>query len=221
MCLTMCTSVHVPATSQRILTHCPQAIRTAAGWGADIISMSFGYAEDVTIIGEALRDAEILRGNKILFFAAANNDGLNQPEKFPAFSESVISVRGTAQNGKFIRDYNPKNWPHKPGIQYGTLAKDVPCGFFPVKSGCSVATPILAAIAAVIIAFVDRDAEFDEWNRDTVRTRRGMRSVLQFMANDQNSKSERLYIAPWFLFEYSARPRTLISYALDRVPRNS
>ncbi|KAM0432871.1 hypothetical protein ACHAPT_004573 [Fusarium lateritium] len=137
--------------------------------------MSFGFSEEVKPIKDAIMQAEKLKGGKILFFAAANNDGLNEPELFPALFESVISARGTECNGEFIQQYNPKSWSHKSGIQYGTLARDVPYNWpvpKPTKSGCSVSTPILAAIAAVLISFVDRQKNWDV-ERYAIRTRGG------------------------------------------------
>ena len=114
--------------------------------------MSFGFKNDVKAIQEAINDAEKKRKSQILFFAAANNSGENEPEMFPARSEAVISVRGTDHMGEMVPLYDPPNWAHKGGNQFCTLAKEVPCGFYQEKkSGCSVATPIMAAIAAAVI----------------------------------------------------------------------
>ncbi|EEU40755.1 uncharacterized protein NECHADRAFT_99144 [Fusarium vanettenii 77-13-4] len=179
-------------------------------WDVDVISMSFGFSDEVKLIKDAIVEAERLKGDKILFFAAASNDGLNEPEMFPAFFESVISARGTKHDGEFIQQYNPKSWGHKSGIQYGTLARDVPYGWpasMPTKSGCSVATPILAAIAAMLISFVDSQESWDA-ERHAIRTRRGMTAVFNLMARDQNS-FDRLYVAPWQLYENRRQPRYL------------
>ena len=156
--------------------------------------MSYGFADEIPIIRNAIVEAE---KRNVTFFAAANNSGLNEPEMFPAFMESVISVRGTRHNGSFEDDYNPKSWEHKPGPQFGSLARDVPCAWTSeslTKSGCSIATPIIAAIAAVLISFVDREQSLKEY-RDLIRTRRGILSVFRAMAIE--SQPSRLYLAPW------------------------
>jgi hypothetical protein len=65
------------------------------------MSMSFGFPDEVASIRKAIINAEKVKKKKILFFAAANNDGLNILKMFPAFFESVISVRGTRYNKSF------------------------------------------------------------------------------------------------------------------------
>jgi hypothetical protein len=178
--------------------------------------MSFGFTDDVKSIRDAIIDAE--KDHSVMFFAAANNDGLNDPEMFPAFMESVISVRGTFYDGSFDPQYNPKSSHFNPGPQYGSLARNVPCAWISeslTKSGCSVATPIVAAIAAMIISFVDRKTTVKEY-RDTVRTRRGMLSVFRMMTDDP--EASRLYLAPWQLFENNRKPWALIEHALSNIP---
>jgi hypothetical protein len=62
--------------------------------------MSLGFKRDVKIIQEAIIEAEKRRKTRVLFFAAANNSGKNESERFPASSEAVISVRGTDHMGE-------------------------------------------------------------------------------------------------------------------------
>ncbi|RSM05460.1 hypothetical protein CEP52_006274 [Fusarium oligoseptatum] len=194
-------------------------LHAVTSWDVDVISMSFGFSEEIELIRDAIVQAEILKRNKILFFAAANNDGLNEPEMFPAFFESVISARGTECDGEFIQRYNPKSWSHKSGIQYGTLARDVPYNWptrNPTKSGCSVSTPILAAIAAILISFVDSQRNWDA-ERHAIRTRRGMVAVFNVMAQDDSARG-RLYVAPWQLYEQRREPQSLVKHALCTIP---
>lgn len=196
-------------------------------WDVDIISMSFGFSDEVPSIREAISIAEKVKGNKILFFAAANNDGLNQKEMFPAFSESVISVRGTSHDGAFISQFNPDTWSHNEGTKlYGTISEMVPCDWTAgqlVKSGCSVATPIMAAIAGAIIFYVSCKAtSFNiEDVRNLVRTQRGILSVFGVMTEIQGQT--RRYLAPWQLFEdgnmSDIRMIYTIGHALSKLPR--
>jgi len=157
------------------------AIRIQQEWHIDIISISHGFSDEVPKIREAIVDAEKAKQRKILFFAAANNIGLNLPEMFPAFLESIIAVRSTRYDEVF-RQYDPAPWSHKEGMNYRKLGKDVVCGWTPcclVKSSCSVATPTMVAIAATIIWFVAcQENRLREGARDVIQTRRGILSVF-------------------------------------------
>lgn len=199
-----------------LLTIPAKAIDFATKQGVDILSMSFGFKEEIQVVEKALTKAEC----GMLFFAAANNDGLNGREMFPAHHRSVISVRGTVYSGSFEQQYDPSTWRHKSGLHYGTLAVNVPC-FWPdpdrrPKSGCSIATPIMVAIAAAIITFVDRDDALQE-QKVSIRTQEGMLSIFRRMTEDQKPANDRRYLAPWQLYE-NGDPHTLISYALSRLP---
>ncbi|KAH7133081.1 hypothetical protein B0J13DRAFT_93100 [Dactylonectria estremocensis] len=207
-----------------------EAIRHASqDWDVDIISLSFGFAESSPCIQEAISYAESLKGGRILFFAAANNQGRNQREMFPAWCESVISVRGTTHDGSFVPKYNPDSWSHKNGSElYGSISEHVPCGWTSdqlVKSGCSVATPIVAAIASMIIWFVScKSQSFTniENIHQLIRTRRGILSIFRVMTDDQDQEQRRRYLAPWQLFgdddvNYDAKIHT-IAHALSRLP---
>ncbi|KAH7153364.1 hypothetical protein EDB81DRAFT_791255 [Dactylonectria macrodidyma] len=207
-----------------------KAIRHAAqDWDVDIISLSFGFAESSPCIQEAISYAESLKGGRILFFAAANNQGRNQREMFPAWCESVISVRGTTHDGSFVPKYNPDSWSHKHGSElYGSISEHVPCGWTCdklVKSGCSVATPIVAAIASMIIWFVSCKSESFtnvENIHQLVRTRRGILSIFRVMTDGQDQEQRRRYLAPWQLFDdddvSDAGKIHTIAHALSRLP---
>ncbi|CAN9404123.1 unnamed protein product [Alternaria alternata] len=187
----------IPSKSIDLLLTMPdQAVRYAHSQGVEIVSMSFGFDRTLELSKEAIEKA-----SSMLFFAAANNDGLNSPELFPANHELVIPVRGTSYKGSFEDLFNPVTPGHKPGCRYGTLATDVPCGGPDdsrlIKSGCSVATPIVAAIAATIIMFVDWDSSLQVY-RSRVRTRPGVQSVFREMTKDQ-LVLDRRYLAPWQL----------------------
>lgn len=141
-----------------------QAILHAANeWEVDIITMSFGFLGRPQSIEEAIDKAlgPDMRKKRLLIIAAANNDGRKEPERFPAsYRGLVISARGTQSNGHFEGDYNPDG---DGGPFYGTLAVEIPCTHHWVKekksnktltiSGCSIAAPIMAAIAATYLQY--------------------------------------------------------------------
>jgi len=174
--------------------------------------MSFGFDHTLELSSIAINDT-----SRMLFFAAANNDGLNSPELFPANHELVIPVRGTDYNGSFDAQYNPATPAYKPECRYGTLAVNVSCGGPDdnrlIKSGCSVATPIVAAIAAAIISFVDRDRTLERF-RPRIRRRPELKAVFRKMTEDQ-LVVERRYLAPWQLCNNrSLHTREIIKHAL-------
>ncbi|KAG5659092.1 hypothetical protein KAF25_000294 [Fusarium avenaceum] len=180
-----------------------EAIRWAAeDCCADIISMSFGFQEEIPEISQAILQAEFKRQNKIVFFAAASNSGGNHKEMFPANHDSVISIRSTNSNGAFS-DTNPPTDPHGPAV-YGTLGQDVPSAWLCnvdgelSKSGSSVATAVAAGIAAMVLAFAEAGFQSPEvhLHPDVKRlwTRRGMMSMFAKMSKDMGNRC--FFISP-------------------------
>ncbi|KAF5966102.1 hypothetical protein FBULB1_11848 [Fusarium bulbicola] len=135
-----------------------QAIRHAANvWMVDIISMSFGYITEPTILKVAIEDAIRDRRNgvlhpKLIMLAAASNDGGLSPELAPACWPEVIAVRGTTSRGQFPVEYNPNESKSLPP-HFGTIAQGVPCGYG-FRWGTSFAAPIMAATAGLVQLFV-------------------------------------------------------------------
>ncbi|KAF2191249.1 subtilisin-like protein [Zopfia rhizophila CBS 207.26] len=181
-------------------------------WNADIISMSFGSTTPSKVVIDAIKDAERKRDDAILFFAAAANDGANLGEMFPASFTSVISVRGTWEDGGFMSKYNPDPQPSNQGTAlFGTLADSVPCGApyedANTMSGCSVATPILASTAAFFIEFANSQAQarnLSHQERDVLgrlKTRAGMLHLFKRIASQREAANNRLYVAPQLLFK--------------------
>ncbi|KAE8447647.1 hypothetical protein EG329_010618 [Mollisiaceae sp. DMI_Dod_QoI] len=203
-----------------------QAIRYATsaetGWDVDIVTMSFGFPNVVTQIRDAMDDAIMgkrKRNKEIVFFAAANNDGSNSEELFPASHETVISVRGTDHTGGFVKKYNPEPWPQNKGPLYGTLAENVPYDLgnpASKRSGCSIATPVLAGIMAMIIQYVNYAANGDARLCARLQTRGGVLRVLHYIAN--SGPEGRRYVAPWKFFERNEEDRlALIKHALAEL----
>ncbi|KAK3360391.1 peptidase S8/S53 domain-containing protein, partial [Lasiosphaeria hispida] len=173
------------AESSRILQSAAgaiaEAIRTAATeWDVDFISLH------IQAIREAIADAVHIKRGAITFFAAANNDGFNSREMFPAnMGESVISVRGTNRNGGFESKYNPPTSSDE--AVFGTLGVDV-VSDWPgsdigrAMSGCSVATPIAVTIAAMLLEYAAaRPRDFDLDDLRLMRTRRGVFEMFKGM----------------------------------------
>ncbi|KAH8433753.1 uncharacterized protein LDX57_011387 [Aspergillus melleus] len=169
---------------------------------ADIVSMSFGFADKQPNISKAIRKALDKREESIIFFAAASNFGANEREMFPAYLDSVISVRGTNANGNF-EDFNPPRSEREVAV-FGTLGVDVPAAGLAAdevyKSGTSVATAVAAGIAGILLAYVNSKSgiyAFDDVKKK-LSTCKGMQAMFRHLASD-TLKCGCLYVTPWSL----------------------
>jgi hypothetical protein len=154
------------------------------------------------VISNAILQAVQQRKGSILFFAAAANLGANQKEMFPAHHEFVISIRGTNSEGVF-QDFNPPPDRDGPAV-FGTLGKDVPSAWLNThdgeicKSGTSVATPIAAGIAAMILGYANlcfaKRLRLDFNLARRLWTRRGMLSMFTKMSTCMKEKC--FYLSP-------------------------
>lgn len=190
--------------------------------------MSFGFPFIAREIENAV--ADVNRGRRdngkseIVCFAAANNDGSNSEEMFPASLETVISVRGTDHTGAFINKFNPKPRPRKIGsLLYGTLGHNVPYDMGNTDlqiSGCSIATPILAGIVATIMQYVNYTVGLDAETRTRLQTKEGVLQVLEHISEKEDSGNRR-YVAPWIFFRWNEAERSAaIVYALSKLERH-
>lgn len=206
------------------LSNAEKAILYAAtDCDVDIISMSFGFPTEVEAISDAITEALRIKKGRIAFFAAAANDGSNGHEMFPAHMQSVISVRGTDSMGGFIPAYDPPPYEEETR-HFGTLGQDVPYDFSDqrkVRSGCSLATPILAGISATIVQYAWCNSS--ESDRTGIHTRicssNGIRQILKDIAIDKGNK--RYYIAPFEFFKKNEDPMSSIRAALGKLPPRS
>lgn len=143
-------------------TDVAEAIRYAVAMGADVINMSFGGTGKSFLVEEALADAFAT----CVLVAAAGNDGVPTSDApvsfvakwdiFPAGYSYVLGVMATDQNGNLA---SFSNWDYinnggsaeyeltAPGVDiYSTL----PGGQYAYWDGTSMASPVVAAAAALI-----------------------------------------------------------------------
>ncbi|KAK3345893.1 hypothetical protein B0T25DRAFT_571045 [Lasiosphaeria hispida] len=221
-----------------------EAIRIAAKeWKVDFVSLSFGFSYPVEAIRDAIADAVYSKGGAITFFAASNNEGFNSNEMFPAsLGAPVISVRGTNRNGAFDSTYNPALSSDE--SVFGTLGVDVVSDWPGVNvgrsmSGCSVATPIAATIAAMLLEYaVASPKDFNSEDLRLMRTRRGVFEMFKGITTNSESTSNlvcyltgnlteigvhagdrRYYVAPFSFFKLSGAVQTArLIAALGRHP---
>ncbi|KIL49824.1 S8 family serine peptidase [Jeotgalibacillus soli] len=123
------------------------AIYYAVDSGADIINMSLGGYEYSSNENDAIQYAH-QRG--VLVVAAAGNDNVNYPS-YPASYNNVISVASTtASDGRsYFSNFGPYVDIAAPGSSvYSTL----PFDWYGEMSGTSMASPVVAGVAALVLA---------------------------------------------------------------------
>lgn len=136
-----------------------EAIHYAIDNGARIINASWGIEQQSRALEEAVRHAAE-RG--VLMIAAAGNERSDNPN-FPAGYEEVISVAATDErDGRAgFSNYGPDVDLAAPGMN---LISTLPENRYGASSGTSMAAPLVAGAAALILA------RFPEYTREDVRS---------------------------------------------------
>ena len=127
-------------------------IRYAVDNGADIVNLSLGSSRLSSSIEAAV---EYAQANGVLVVAAAGNSGRSEagyPARLTESLDNVISVAATDKNGKVasFSNYSESGTTvdlAAPGV---SIRSTTPDDRFGNKSGTSMATPVVAAAAAVI-----------------------------------------------------------------------
>jgi hypothetical protein len=157
------------------------------------VSLSLGWEQEPTVdnvpvISNAISSALAHRDQKVLIFAAASNMGGSKHELFPAKHPTVFSVRGANTKGKH-EDYNP-SLPQYGEKVFATLGVEVPAknlgGSTSFKTGTSVATAIMAGLAAIVIGYINIHDENMSW--DSVRTFQGFQRLLYKISTEPEER---------------------------------
>ncbi|NBW83362.1 hypothetical protein EBR21_16560, partial [bacterium] len=127
-----------------------RAISAALKAGSDILNCSWGGGPETQILRDAFAAAQ--RSN-VLVFSSAGNDGLNSdlypqvPKKFPGVL-AVGAATPSQTKARFSNWGEHSVFAFAPGFNiYSTL----PGGRFGEKSGTSMASPIAASIASLVL----------------------------------------------------------------------
>lgn len=193
-----------------------QAIRYATDeWDVDIISMSFGFEKKHPKIYEAIKYAF---NKDVVMLAAASNDGKNPvlPIAYPARQLGmVICINSADASGNKSR-YNPpaeascdnfsilgenvsSTWPSG-SSQYPNTQGDG--GNRKRLSGTSVATPIAASVAILIMQYKRLYTDQIQGHRD-LESYSGIRQIFARMTLDKSSKGGSFdYIRPWAVLDF-------------------
>lgn len=134
------------------------AVGYAMEQGADVINMSLGIRQEVPTLESKLREAA---NAGIILVAAAGNYGVSDPNAavYPACYDFVVSV-GATRSDDLITESSQKNdqvTVAAPGNAIWSTSKS---GGYAELSGTSLASPIVAALAAVV---KQKDKKIDYW----------------------------------------------------------
>lgn len=179
--------------------------------------MSLGFDKDHQVVIDAINIAH-KQDRPVFFFAAASNDGKNKRAglAFPARRDYVFGVNATNSHGTALADFNPEVQPS----DLCTLGVAVPSAWpfssdhdgTRVMSGTSMATPIMAASAALAIHFVRQQAidrpisphppeKFWVWLASWIKQKEGMTTLLTHMSARPTFSNPWHYVAPWLLLD--------------------
>ncbi|KAI9774754.1 MAG: hypothetical protein M1839_001621 [Geoglossum umbratile] len=163
---------------------------------ADIISMSLGWEQEPSFEGRSVVKNAISaslgkKDQKVLFFAATSNFGGGRHELYPAKYGDIFSIRATDTLGKH-QSFNAALPERSDAKVYGTLGVNVPTaqrGRTDIeigRTGTSVATAITAALAAIIIGYININDKNRSW--DKIRTHDGFQNLLDRISTETDTR---------------------------------
>ncbi len=143
-------------TGGGVFSDLADAVDYAVAQGADIINMSLGGSLDASTAAFVQTVMDAARSAGVLVVAAAGNDGVSTPF-YPAAVPSVVSVAATDNAASAAtRDLKAVYSNYGPTIDIaapGTaITSTVPGGSYATWDGTSMASPHVAAIAALVEA---------------------------------------------------------------------
>lgn len=162
--------------------------------------MSFGFQYKQLVVEDALNEAH---QKGVIMFAAASNEGANCPVAFPARHPVVFCINSTDGQG-VSSSFSPP--PQRNQDNFAVLGeavlsiwpRDLKQGLEQRKSGTSIATPIAAGIAALVLEFVRQEPPLVS---QTLKLRYSeMRSIFNLMVFKGTGGHD--YLVPWDLFNH-------------------
>lgn len=200
--------------------------------------MSFGFPSDHEGIRDAIETVRRQRKENIIFFASAGNLSTDD-ESFPARHPDVISVRATDCHGAFLQSNSVSTTngaavlgtygdPDFIREEFSTMYPNV------CQPGSSVATAIMAGIAATMLAYASvlpllvplegklgtaRDYVFQH-----IKTTKGMEAVLHRLTPENTDHPRLKAVNPMWFWKNKASDmlrQCAIVDALSDVDRRS
>jgi hypothetical protein len=188
--------------------------------------MSFGLQVEDAGVQEAIRE---VASKGVLIFASASNDGPNSMVTYPARIDEVICVSAMDGLGTPF-DRNPTPNTTSSLYEFAALGVAVKSAWprklldpKPKRSerserrmtGTSVATSIVAGIAACIIEFADMK-DFPDDLLEKLKSRQGMQKVIRELMVDGRRHGYH-YITPWSMFAAHRDDDTILLLLKDRL----
>lgn len=190
-----------------------QAIDWTVEQNVDIVNLSSGFRLSDVTTARAIRAAVAARN--LLIFATAGSPE-DDMEIFPAKLPDVISVRGASWDGKPIPAYNPESADNRTSPMFCTLALDVECVLGgPRESGCSIATPILAATAGIFLQSFE--GEGMRWLINLLRMKQGMEHLFRLIGKEVGKGI--WFVQPQDIFQYMHKDSRQLTSRLYRHMR--
>lgn len=179
--------------------------------------MSFGFPDSIPKIDDAIMTA-FMAG--VILFAAASNEGANSqtPVSYPARHHLVVCINSTDGQGTGSR-FTPPPQPNE--NNFGIVGEAVRSawpthfrkGLEQRKSGTSVATPIAAGVAALVLEFIRQRPALAEGTRIKYGT---LVEILKSMTIKSSNGYD--YLRPWALFD-RVESRDEIASNIKRILR--
>ncbi|KAG4434252.1 hypothetical protein IFR05_010271 [Cadophora sp. M221] len=178
-------------------------------WNVDVITMSFGLYQISPVVRTAIRQA---LARPVLVFAAASNNGTRRDIAFPASMTGVFCINSASGDGG-ASSFNPELKPDK---TFSIIGENVISTWSThqdgnprrLMSGTSVATPIAAAVAALVLEYVlQNDPEsFLIKHLDEFKEYDGMSKIFSLMSKHRDGYKN---IVPWEVLTAMAAKRSI------------
>ena len=141
----------VGANGEGFMSDAARGIIYAADHGADVINMSLGSTDQVTAVSNAVAYA---RGKGVVVVAAAGNERTTgSPTSYPAADAGVIAAAATDKSDNVASFSNQGSYVDVAAPGSSILSTVPPAkNYYAYYSGTSMASPHVAAVAALIRA---------------------------------------------------------------------
>ncbi|KAK0115755.1 hypothetical protein ONS95_012808 [Cadophora gregata] len=190
-------------------------------WNVDIITMSFGFYGIFPLVRTAIRQA---LAKPVLVFAAASNNGTRRAIAFPASMTGVFCINSaTGDGGRSSFNPEPKADKNFSIIGENIVSSWTTHGNANARrsmSGTSVATPMAAAVAALVLEYVlQNDPESSLLKQlDEFKEYDGMSKIFSLMSKHKDGYKN---IIPWeVLSAVGGAKRSTITGLIEWAMRN-